>query len=169
MARFFRIYLLLAAVAGALFSCVPDAAQQRNAASADSLYISVRSVSTVSGLIDNNFLLPGQKRTQYKLEYISETWPDTITPAQANKLVSLTSLSENYNHLLSLNRSLHEKSLRQLEQLKKLNQAINSGVLDPENTLQYLNFESKCADTLNRVLDTLVKRSIDLSCKSLSL
>jgi hypothetical protein len=152
-----------------LISCGPDNNQEAIVAKADSLFISVRCVKTVTQLITANFLLPGQKKTQYKMEYINETWPDTITKTQANRLISLETLSRGYQKLVDISSGLQVQSVRQLEQLKKLNDEINSGASGNENLMQYLTFESKCADTLNRVLDTLVKKSIELSCKNQSL
>jgi len=154
---------------GLLLSCGPDAAQKAIEAKADSLFINVRCVSTVTGLITTNYLLPGQKKVAYKMEYIRETWPDTITRAQATKLTSLQDVSNGYEKLLATSKGLQLQSAQQLEQLKKLNGEINTGALGKEDLRQYLTFESKCADTLNRVLDTLVKRAIELSCKSQSL
>lgn len=169
MTRRFKIIAVFASLLFMQAACRRDAAEQEMMAKADSLLINVRCITTVTGLINNNFLLPGQKRTQYKIEYIQETWPDTITPVQAGKLITLKELTQGFDHLLAISKGLQTRSVQQLEQLKKLNQTIISGALSSENTLQYLNFESKCADTLNRVLDTLVKRSIDLSCRSQSL
>ncbi len=169
MPRFFKITSLFLALITWLTSCGPDSTQKAIAAKADSLFISVRCVKTVTQLITNNFLLPGQKKTQYKMEYINETWPDTITQTQANKLISLKNLHLGYEKLVTISNGLQTQSIQQLEQLKKLNEEINSGSSGNENLLQYLTFESKCADTLNKVLDTLVKKSIELSCKNQSL
>ena len=152
-----------------LISCGPDNTQKAIASKADSLLISVGCVKTVTQLITTNFLLPGQKKTQYKMEYIKETWPDTITKVQANRLLALENLGRGYEKLVSISSGLQVQSIQQLEQLKKLNDEINSGASGNENLVQYLTFESKCADTLNRVLDTLVKKSIELSCKNQSL
>jgi hypothetical protein len=151
-----------------LCSCGGDPARQALAARADSLFISVRCVRTVTSLISDNFLVPGQKKAQYRIEYINETWPDTITSAQALKLVNLKTLGLGFDKLVSATRSLQSLSEKQLEQLKKLNHEINNGAISNEDLLQSITFEGRCADTLNRVLDTLVKKSIELSCKSQS-
>jgi len=157
------------ALIGSLTSCTQGESQKVLLGRADSLYISVRCVSTVTALIADNFLVPGQKKVKYKMEYINETWPDTITPSQARKLIDLKDLDTGFEKLVQVTKGLRERSATQLEQLKKLNYEINSGISGKDDLLQYLTFESKCADTLNRVLDTLVKRSVELSCKSLAL
>lgn len=169
MSRFFKIATIFSMLISLMISCGPDNTQKAIAAKADSLFISIRCVKTVTQLITSNFLLPGQKKTQYKMEYINETWPDTITQSQANRLIALENLSKGYEKLVGISSGLQAQSIQQLEQLKKLNDEINSGSSGNENLLQYLTFESKCADTLNRVLDTLVKKSIELSCKNQSL
>jgi hypothetical protein len=154
-------------VAG-LSSCGNDPARQALAARADSLFISVRCVRTVTSLIADNFLVPGQKKAQYRIEYINETWPDTITRAQALKLVNLKNLGLGFDKLVGTTRNLQSLSEKQLQQLKKLDHEIHNGVISNEDLLRSITFEAKCADTLNRVLDTLVKKSIELSCKSQS-
>jgi allophanate hydrolase subunit 1 len=126
-------------------------------------------VSASAGQLTRDYLLPGRKKTEFKMEYIREAWPDTITSAQAQRLALIQDMSQGYEKLLAISKDLQEQSGRQLEQLKKLNDEINAGRLGEENLVQYLTFESKCADTLSKVLDTLVKRSIELSCKSQSL
>ena len=126
-------------------------------------------MKTVTKLISDNFLLPGLKKVQYKMEYINETWPDTITTAQAEKLIILKNTGIGFEELVSMSKELENQSGKQLEQLKKLNGEINSGSLTNDNLMQYLTFESTCADSLNMALDTLVKKSIMLSCKSQAL
>lgn len=165
----FKIAIFFVIAGTFLASCGAGATQKTVVERADSLYISVRCVRTVTGLITDNFLLPGQKRTRYKMDYINETWPDTITPVQARKIKGLQDIDKGFDHLVDISKGLQDRSARQLEQLKKLNDEIDSGLASNEDLLQYLTFERKCADTLNRVLDTLVKRSIELSCKSQSL
>lgn len=152
-----------------LVNCTQNAMDKAIIARTDSLFINAKSVHTVTTLINHNFLSPGHKKTQYKIEYINETWPDTISRVQANKLLALKDLHAGFEKALSISQSLQQRSLLQLQQLNKLNQQINSGALTEESLYQYLTFEIKCADSLNRALDTLVKRSIELSCKSQSL
>ncbi len=169
LSKALKIGFLGAFLSFILTSCGGGMAQRTVVERADSLFISVRCVRTVTGLITDNFLLPGQKRTRYKMDYINETWPDTITPVHARKIASLQDIDKGFDDLVGISKGLQERSAHQLEQLKKLNDEINTGISSNEDLLQYLTFERKCADTLNRVLDTLVKRSIELSCKSQSL
>jgi len=167
--RFLKIFILLPALLIWLVSCAPNEAQKPMQVKADSLDINLRCMKTVTKLISDNFLLPGYKKVQYKIEYISETWPDTITTTQAAKITNLKNMGTGFEELVNISKELQLQSTVQLEQLKKLNNQINSGAVNSEQALQYLTFESKCADTLNRVLDTLVKKSIMLSCKSQSI
>lgn len=164
-----KIAFLLAGLSCMLSSCGADAARQALAARADSLFISVRCVKTVTTLISDNFLVPGQKKAQFRIEYINETWPDTITPVQALKLVNLKNLGVGFAELCGTSKNLQALSEKQLAQLKKLNNEINSGNLSNTDLLQSITFEARCADTLKSALDTLVKRSIELSCRSQSL
>ena len=133
-------------------------------AKADSLFIKVRCVKTVSELIETTLLVPAQKKLQFKIEYINETYPDTITKTQAEKIVRIKDIYDGYESLIAVTKQLQKESVLQLEQVTKLNSEIDKG--KDENMLQYLTFESKCADTLNKVLDNIIKRSIDLGCKS---
>jgi hypothetical protein len=133
-------------------------------AKADSLFIKVRCVKTVSELIETTLLVPTQKKLQFKIEYINETYPDTITKTQAERIVRIKDIYDGYESLIAVTKQLQKESVLQLEQVTKLNSEIGKG--KDENMLQYLTFESKCADTLNKVLDNIIKRSIDLGCKS---
>ena len=112
-------------------------------------------------------LVPAQKKLQYKMDYINETYPDTITRSQAEKLIVIKESYAGYNSLILTARALQKQSAAQLLQISKLNNEISKG--KEENMIQYITFENKCADTLNAVLDTLVKRSIELGCKMQSL
>lgn len=166
-----RPFLLCMPVAVVLLlsmSCSPSRPAEGLAPRIDSLFVKLRCTHTLTQLIQNNYILSGQKKVRYKMEYIRETWPDTITRAQAAKIIYLKDLGIGYEELANMSRSLGEQANLQLEQLKKLNTAIATGA-DADSLRQYLNFESKCADTLSMALDTLVKRSIELSCKSQSL
>ena len=136
-------------------------------AKADSLFIRVRCVKTVSELIETTLLVPAQKKLQYRIEYINETYPDTITKKQAEKIMCIRDIFQNCESLIVITRQLKKQSIAQLEQIKKLNAEIISG--KDENMLQYLTFENKCADTLNRVLDTLIKKTVELGCRSQNL
>lgn len=161
---------MAAGLAAALAGCgAAETSQKAITERIDSLCINLRCVSTSASQIARDYLLPGQKKAGFKMEYIKETWPDTITRAQAQRLALIQDMNLGYEKLLVISKDLQQQSVRQLEQLKKLNDEINAGRLNEENIAQYLTFESKCADTLNKVLDTLVKRSIELSCKSQSL
>jgi hypothetical protein len=147
-----------------LQSCGAGAEQKIISVKADSLFIRVRCVKTVCELIETTLLLPTQKKLQNKMEYISETYPDTISNAQAKKILRIKDISESYDALILVSRQLQKQAVLQLEQVSKLNTEIAKG--KNENIMQYLTFENKCADTLNTVLDALVKKSIELGCKS---
>ncbi|HWY36952.1 MAG TPA: hypothetical protein VNY73_00235 [Bacteroidia bacterium] len=130
----------------------------------DSLFIKVRCVKTVSGLIETSLLVPAHKKLRYKIDYINETYPDTVTPAQAEKMMLIKDTYRGYELLISTARQLQKRSAMQLEQVSRLSAEISKG--KDENMHQYLTFESQCTDTLNRVLDELIKRSVDLGCKA---
>ena len=100
------------------------------------------------------------------MDYINETYPDTITKAQAEKIMQIKDVYLNYNDLIVTTKELQKQSALQLEQVSKLNAEI--GKINEENILQYLTFENKCADSLNVVLDALIKKSIELGCKTQS-
>lgn len=163
------IMLFLFVLGSALFSCGPGTEQKSMVMRADSLFMNLRCVNSVVKLIHTNYLVPGEKKVRYKLEYIDETWPDTITGQQANKLINLKKLGADYEQLGLLCKKMEQQSAMQLEQLKKLNAEIISGRQNADNLLQYLTFESRSADTLQLMLDSLVKKSIELNCKSYSL
>ena len=147
-----------------LQSCGKGINQKMILAKADSLYIRVRCVKTVSELIENTLLVPAQKKLQYKIDYINETYPDTITKTQAEKIMQIKEVFQDYNALILTTKEVQKQSATQLLQVSKLNGEIAKG--KEENTLQYLTFENKCADTLNIVLDALIKKSIELGCKT---
>lgn len=149
-----------------LQACGPGANQKMISDKADSLYIRVRCVKTVSELIENTLLIPAQKKLQYKIDYINETYPDTITKTQAEKIILIKDVYQRYNTLILTTKQLQKQSSIQLLQVSKLNVEIDNG--KEENMLQYLTFEGKCADTLNTVLDALIKKSIELGCKAQS-
>ena len=149
-----------------LQACGPGANQKMIAAKSDSLFIRVRCLKTVSELIESTLLIPSQKKLQYKMDYINETYPDTITKAQAEKIMQIKDVYLNYNDLIVTTKELQKQSALQLEQVSKLNAEI--GKINEENILQYLTFENKCADSLNVVLDALIKKSIELGCKTQS-
>lgn len=150
-----------------LQSCGMGADQKLVSMKADSLLVRVQCVKTVSGLIEKTLLVPSIKKLEYKIEYINETYPDTITRAQAEKIVRIKNAYADYETLLKTTRALQQQSAMQLLQVNKLNGEIKSG--KDENMLQYLTFEGKCADTLNSILDAVVKKSIDLGCYSKNL
>ncbi len=162
--RFCKIFCCLSAFSMLFLSCGQDAKQKMILTKADSLYIRVRCVKTVSELIENTLLIPAHKKMQYKIDYINETYPDTITKTQAEKLIQIKNTEQNYNSLILTTKELQKQSALQLTQVTKLNAEIARG--KDENMLQYLTFEIKCADTLNSVLDNIIKKSIELSCKS---
>jgi len=147
-------------------ACAPSSNEKMILAKSDSLFIRVRCVKTVSELIENTLLIPMQKKLQYKIDYIIETYPDTITKTQAEKIIQIKNVHDSYDGLILTSKELQKRSALQLLQVKKLNSEIGRG--KDENTLQYLTFENKCADSLNIVLNALIKKSIELSCKSQS-
>ena len=107
---------------------------------ADSLLIKVQCVKTVSELIEKTLLLPSLKKLQYKIEYINETYPDTITKLQAEKIVRIKNTCLDYEALLKTTHALQRQSTTQLLQVNKLTGEIKDG---KENMLQYLTFEGK--------------------------
>lgn len=164
MMRLSKIFCCLLAFTVLFAGCGQNANQKMITAKADSLFIRVRCMKTVSELIEGNLLIPTQKKLQYKIDYINETYPDTISKMQAEKLIQIKDAEQNYDSLILTTKELQKQSAIQLEQVIKLNSEIGKG--KNENILQYLTFESKCADSLNLVLDLIIKRSIELSCKS---
>lgn len=150
-----------------LQSCGPGADQKMISAKADSLLIRVQCVKTVSELIEKSMIVPAIKKLEYKIDYINETYPDTITKAQAEKIVRIKNACRDYEVLLKTIKALQVQSHTQLLQVNRLNSEIKNG--KDENMLQYLTFENKCADTLNSVLDAVIKKSIDLGCYSKNL
>ncbi|MGZ3903058.1 MAG: hypothetical protein ACXVC6_05155 [Bacteroidia bacterium] len=150
-----------------LQSCGMGADQKLISMKADSLLIRVQCVKTVSELIEKTLLVPTIKKLEYKMDYINETYPDTITKAQAEKILRIKNAYADYESLLKITRALQQQSATQLLQVSKLNGEIKDG--KDENMIQYLTFEGKCADTLNGILDAVVKKSIDLGCYSKNL
>ncbi|MGZ3862016.1 MAG: hypothetical protein ACXVPN_06795 [Bacteroidia bacterium] len=167
MKAFCKIFIPVYALIFLLQSCGEGADQKTISMKADSLLIRVQCVKTVSELIEKTMLIPSIKKLEYKMEYINETYPDTITRPQAEKIIRLKNACRDYESLLKTTRSLQQQSQIQLLQVNKLNGEIKSG--KDENMLQYLTFEGKCADTLNIVLDAVIKKSIDLGCYSKNL
>ena len=164
MKPYFKISSVVFAFLSLLQSCGAGADQKIILGKADSLFIRVRCVKTVSELIEKTLLLPSQKKMQFKMEYINETYPDTITKTQAEKIMLVKNLYQNYEVLIGITKQIQKQSVLQLQQISKLNSEINKG--GDENLLQYLTFENKCADTLSGALDALIKKSIELGCKS---
>ena len=162
----FKIFCVAPALMMLLQACGLGANEKMITAKADSLFIRVRCVKTVSELIENTLLVPAQKKLQYKIDYINETYPDTITKVQAQKIISIKSVFLSYNELIGITKELQKQSSTQLLQVSKLRAEI--GKEKEENVLQYLTFENKCADTLTSALDVLVKKAIELGCKSQS-
>lgn len=164
MNQFYKITALLCVVLFLLQSCGGGADQKALGSKADSLFIKVRCIKTVTELIEKSLLLPAQKKLQYKIDYINETWPDTLSPAQAQKILMIKDTWQNYQMLISAMQQLQKQSGLQLEQVNKLSADIGKG--RGQNMLQYLTFEGRCADTLNSALDTLIKKAIQLGCIS---
>src|ERR1035437_9783728 len=110
-----------------LQACGSGANQKMISAKADSLYIRVRCVKTVSELIENTLLIPAQKKLQYKIDYINETYPDTITKTQAEKIIQIKDVYQSYEGLIFTTKQLQKQSAMQLSQVSKLNAEIGKG------------------------------------------
>jgi hypothetical protein len=158
-----KILLLLFAFIIALQSCSPGAGQKNLEARADSLYIRVRCIQTLSGSVEQVLLAPSLKKLTYRIEYINETYPDTISKADAEKLVQLKSMYEHYTRLIGTSRELQQRSALQLLQVSKLGAELAQR--RSENMDECINYENRCADTLHAVLDSLIKRSVEMGCK----
>lgn len=101
------------------------------------------------------------------MDYMNETYPDTITRQQAEKMIVLKETTGDYELLLQTLKDLQKRSDLQLTQVTKLNAGVSR--IKEEELMQYISFENKCADTLNTALNVIIKKTIELACKSQSL
>lgn len=158
-----KIFLLAPALLGLLQSCSPGTGQKSLEARADSLYIRVRCIQTLSGSIEHVLLAPSLKKLAYRIEYINETYPDTISKSEAEKLMQIKSMHEYFSRLAETSRELQQRSALQLVQVSKLHAEIARR--KNEDMDHYINYENKCADTLHAVLDSLIRRSVEMGCR----